>query len=143
MQLNEFGRVVESQWLQTAVVRTSVELDEFQVMPNHFHGIIMLTDNAGVTLCVAQERAIRRIAPTKDIPVMRSGSIGAIIGQFKSIATKQINAIRGANGLPIWQRNYYEHIIRYEDEMNRIREYTINNPAKWVEDENNPANIKS
>ena len=103
MRLNEFGEVVKWQWEQTRVVRTNVELAEFQIMPNHFHAIIILIDNVGATRRVArfpetrqvaQERAIYRIAPTKDIPGARSGSIGAIIGQFKSIATKQINAIR-------------------------------------------------
>ncbi len=68
-----------------------------------------------------------------------SGSIGAIIGQFKSIVTKRINKIRNTSGIPVWQRNYYEHIIRNEDEFNRIREYIINNPLNWAEDENNPS----
>lgn len=152
MRLNEFGKVVKRQWVQTGVVRTNVELDEFQIMPNHFHGIIILNNNVGETRWVArfpenrrvaQERAIQRITPTKDICGARSGSIGAIIGQFKSIATKQINAIRNTQGFPVWQRNYYEHIIRDNDEMNRIREYIIHNPLQWAEDENNPANIKS
>lgn len=143
MRLNEFGKVVKRQWVQTGVVRTNVELDEFQIMPNHFHGIIILNDNVGATPRVAQESAIHRIAPTKDIPGARSGSIGAIIGQFKSIATKRINAIRNTPCFPVWQRNYYEHIIRTNNEMNRIREYIINNSVKWAEDENNPENIKS
>jgi len=156
MRLNEFGKVVKRQWLQTGVVRANVELDEFQIMPNHFHGIIILNNNVGETRWVArfpetrrvvQERAIHRIAPTKaptkDIPGARSGSIGAIIGQFKSIATKQINAIRNTPGFPIWQRNYYEQVIRNDNELNRIQQYIINNPVQWAEDENNPANIKS
>ena len=152
MRLNEFGEVVKRQWLQTGVVRASVELDEFQIMPNHFHGIIILNDNVGAirrvalfpeTCCSAPERAIHRIAPTGDIAGAVSGSIGAVIGQLKSIVTKQINAIRNTPGCPVWQRNYYEHIIRNEDEMDRIREYIINNSVKWAEDENNPANIKS
>lgn len=156
MRLNELGHVVEKEWLQTSVVRANVELYEFQIMPNHFHGIIVLNDNVGATRRVArfpetrrsaQEGAIHRIAltkaHTKDISGAGPGSIGAIIGQFKSIATKRINAMRSNPGSPVWQRNYYEHIIRNEDEMNRIREYIINNPAKWSEDENNPVNIKS
>jgi REP element-mobilizing transposase RayT len=150
MRLNEFGEIVKWQWEKTGIVRTNVELDEFQIMPNHFHGIIILNGNVGATRWVARfpetrqvagERAIHRIAPTKDIPGARSGSIGAIIGQFKSIATKQINASRNTPGFPVWQRNYYEHIIRNNDEMDRIREYIINNPVQWAEDENNPSNI--
>ena len=81
-------------------------------------------------------------APTKEQfgkPV--SNSIPTIVRLFKSTATKQINEIRNTPGFPVWQRNYYEHIIRNEDELNRIREYIINNPLQWPEDENNPANI--
>jgi REP element-mobilizing transposase RayT len=66
--------------------------------------------------------------------------LGSIIGQFKSIVTKQINKTRNDPGMPVWQRNYYEHIIRNETEMNRIRQYIINNPSQWDNDENNPAN---
>ena len=118
------------------------------VMPNHMHGIIVLNDDVGARRCLAREkerlhkRAIHRIAPTKDIPGAASGSIGSIIGQFKSIVTKQINKRRIASGMPVWQRNYYEHIIRNEDELNRIQEYIINNPLRWSEDENNPINLK-
>lgn len=155
MHLNEYGEILKRQWLHAVVVRANVELDEFQIMPNHLHGIIVLNDTVGATRRVArfsqdrltiQERAIHRIAPTnaqtKGISGAGSGSIGAIIGQFKSVATKHINKMRNSPGSPIWQRNYYEHIIRNEDEMERIREYMINNPAKWSEDENNPTNIK-
>ncbi len=66
-----------------------------------------------------------------------------IIGRFKMNSAKHINLIRNTPGCQVWQRNYYEHIIRNEDEMHRIREYIIYNPAKWAEDENNPLNIKS
>ena len=68
-----------------------------------------------------------------------SGSIGAIIGQFKSIVTKRINALRDNHGCPVWQRNYYERVIRNDNELTRAREYITNNPLRWDEDENNPA----
>jgi REP element-mobilizing transposase RayT len=67
--------------------------------------------------------------------------LGKIIAYFKYQSAKQINQIRNTSGLPVWQRNYYEHIIRDEDDMNKIREYIINNPAIWAEDENNPVLI--
>ncbi len=82
-------------------------MDEFIIMPNHTHGIIVFGYNVGAQ------------------------------------CARGINQMRNSPGFPVWQRNYYEHIIRNEDEMNRIREYIIYNPAKWAEDENNPANIKS
>ena len=69
---------------------------------------------------------------------MINNVVGAIIGQFKSIVTKRINKMRNTRGIPVWQRNYYGHIIRNNDKLDRMREYIINNPAKWAEDENNP-----
>jgi len=67
-------------------------------------------------------------------------SIGSFIGGFKSSVTKRINAMRATPGIPIWQRNYFEHIIRNENELLDIREYIFNNPRSWEEDENNPIN---
>lgn len=150
MQINEYGQVVQNEWMKTADVRTNVELDEFVVMPNHIHGIIVLSD-VGARRRLAlpdreetddlsktdQNRATHRVAPTAV-----SGSVGAIVGQFKSIVTKHINRIRNTPDRPVWQRNYYEHVIRGDEDFNRIREYIINNPLQWAEDENNPVNIK-
>ena len=59
---------------------------------------------------------------------------------FKSVVTNRINSLRKKPPTPLWQRNYYEHIIRDEDDFNRIRQYIIDNPMKWDEDENNPKN---
>ncbi len=97
--------------------------------------------------------ATRRVAPTRVAPTTTSpspssphgptpGSIGAIIGQFKSITTKRINALRGTPGAPVWQRNYYEHIIRNAAEWQRIRQYIQDNPARWEADGENPANLR-
>ena len=69
-------------------------------------------------------------------------TIGAIVRGFKSAATKQINELRGTPGKPVWQRNYFERVIRDEDELNRIREYIIYNPLKWADNEDNPENWK-
>lgn len=67
----------------------------------------------------------------------RPGSIGAIIGQYKSAVTKQIRLLEN-NSVYIWQRNYYEHIIRDKDDLNHIRQYIVNNPKQWDEDDNHP-----
>jgi len=80
--------------------------------------------------------ATRRVAPTKI--TLKSGSLGAVMGQFKSIVTKRINHLRGVEGVPIWQRNYYEHIIRSEPEMDRISRYIESNPLRWAGDDENP-----
>lgn len=69
-------------------------------------------------------------------------SIGSFVGGFKPSVTKRINEIRNMPGIPVWQRNYYEHVIRDENDLNRIREYIEYNPARWDEDEENPSRIK-
>jgi putative transposase len=71
-------------------------------------------------------------------PGLRSRSLGAFMAGFKSSTTKQINIIRATPGIPVWQRNYYEHVIRTDDELNKTREYIINNPMQWELDEENP-----
>ena len=127
VRLNNWGRVVESEWRQTAMLRPYVTLDVYMVMPNHFHAIFFLS----------QDRATQRVAPTEEKPATgaKSASVGAIVGQFKSQVTKRINALWGLAIEPIWQRNYYEHIIRDEDDLNRIREYIEYNPFLCLEDE--------
>ena len=135
MRLNEIGQVVIEEWLRTADVRKNIELDAFVVMPNHFHGIVVITGNG---------RGVLQYAPTANQPSLRSPSqtIGAIVRGFKSITTKRINIIRNTLGVPVWQRNYYEHIIRTEDESNLLREYIVNNPAQWELDEENPDRVE-
>jgi putative transposase len=123
MRLNEWGRIARAEWLKTPAIRPEIELDEYQIMPNHMHAIIHIVeqDNGFVG-------AIRRVAPTTTLP---AGSIGAIIGQYKSITSKRINRTRRTPGAPIWQRNYHDHIIRDERELARIRKYIRNNPLRW------------
>jgi putative transposase len=77
-----------------------------------------------------------RTAPTKRKP------LGRLIGAFKTVSAKQINRLRGTPGQPVWQRNYYEHVIRNEMDLQETPEYIQNNLLKWLEDENHPANIE-
>ena len=135
MILNEFGKIAWEEWDNNAKIRKNLVQDEYVVMPNHVHGILFILDENDIG-------ATRRVAPTERLSGLASGSIGAIIGQFKSIVTKRVNSIRGTPGLDIWQRNYHEHVIRDKDELLEIREYIANNPIRWAEDENNPINIK-
>ena len=127
MRLNEAGRVVADEWINTAEIRDEIELDEWVVMPNHFHGILVITVGRGD----------RRVAPTGPQP----RSIGAVMAGFKSAATKRINELRQTPGMKLWQRNYWEHIVRNEPELNRIREYIHNNPAQWVLDKLHPSSL--
>jgi len=141
MRLNEYGQIVRAEWFQTAVVRPYVMLhpDEFVVMPNHVHGIIWIVDiGAAGMVGATRVGATRRVAPTTPTPRgPDAGSIGAIIGQFKSITAKRINALRDTPGAPVWQRNYYEHIIRDDHALARIRAYIQSNPQRWFDDREN------
>ena len=135
VKLSEVGRIVEEEWLRTAKVRQGVELDTFVVMPNHVHGILLIEGwaSTGTT-----EWATHRVAPTRRSAGPVAGSVPAIVGQFKSAAARRINALRGTPWAHVWQRNYYEHVIRSEIELNRVREYIAGNPLLWSEDEYNP-----
>jgi len=127
MHPNDAGRMVQEEWFRSAKIRREIELwpDEFVVMPNHIHGIVWIHHDC---------KGDRPVALTGPPPK----SLGALMAGFKSITTKRINAWRGAPGQPVWQRNYYEHVIRNDDTLNRIREYIINNPLQWAMDRENP-----
>jgi REP element-mobilizing transposase RayT len=125
-------------------------------MPNHIHGIITLIESGRGTLqrhlvganCHSPQEKHINNSSTKgvyiDTPLRKtkfyspSGTIGAIIRGFKSVSTKRINLLRNKTQQPIWQRNYYEHIIRNDKDLNNVREYIINNPMQWQVDEENP-----
>jgi putative transposase len=178
VRLNAFGEIANTEWLQTASIRREITLDEFIVMPDHFHGIVIIMEcDGGSAVAHGRDenaalygdvRARRRRAPTRmdggaptraygrdesavlygDVRARRrraptpveqfgkpiSGSIPTIIRAYKSAVTARINELRGTPGAPVWQRNYYEHIIRDMDELSRIREYIRNNPAAWETD---------
>jgi REP element-mobilizing transposase RayT len=129
MRLNEYGEIMRDVWLETSTIRPNVELSEWVVMPNHFHAIVIIT-----------RRGVLQYAPT-DIPTSihpklqsPSQTIGAIVRGFKSAVTKRINEIRATPGMPVWQRNYWEHVIRNEKSFHDIAAYIINNPSKWEMD---------
>jgi REP element-mobilizing transposase RayT len=97
-------------------------------MPNHFHGVIFINTNS--------ENQIGNTDLQMDILKRRKMLLSKFIGKHKMITSKQINRIRETPGDFIWQRNYYEHVIRHEDGLKHIREYIINNPINWDNDEN-------
>jgi putative transposase len=128
MVLSEFGMIVQEEWLQTAVVRPNIDLDAFIVMPNHIHGIVVITKT------IEDVGANRRFALTNQPNGTLGGSLGAIMQQFKSIVTKRINKTRNTPTSPVWQRNYYEQIIRNEQILNNFRYYIDSNPEHWALD---------
>ena len=119
---------------RSAEIRPGVKLDVFQVMPNHLHGIVIFDDTSAEEIFVgAHSRAPSFRQPR---------SLGSLIGGFKSAATKRTNQLRGTPGVPVWQRNYYERVIRNDHELQAIRQYIKENPAKWAEDSENPRNSR-
>lgn len=116
MQLNEYGQIAYDEWLNLSERFNNFELNVFQIMPNHIHGIIVLNNS--------------NLSDNKN-------SISEIIGAYKSlVANKCLKVSKSRNEVlgKFWQRNYYEHIIRNENSYNEISEYIINNPLKWQED---------
>ncbi len=147
MQLNAAGWIVHQCWEEIPAHFPHVSLDAFVVMPNHVHGIIVITEHRGTacperrgTACPERSTACR--APTEKFGHPVAGSVPTVIRSFKSAATKYINTMRGTPAVPVWQRNYYEHIIRNEKSLNRIRQYITNNPARWEMDRENPATTR-
>ncbi|HEY8767253.1 MAG TPA: transposase [Dehalococcoidia bacterium] len=151
-------QAVQLSWRSANGGRKSDPYD-FIVMPNHVHGIVWVSEKRGVVTArdvvraqrggpsdaELDRRSIRAGPPLvrKGVAPLRSGSLGEIVRMFKSLSTKRINGLRGAPGLPVWKRNYYERVVRDDDELRRVRQYILDNPAKWAEDPNNPAIIKA
>jgi len=166
MILSAIGEIANQEWLNAAKVRPDIQLGPFVIMPNHLHGIItkcprrgdpvgrperlteesnqiiqgvpaerpyMLPGNSLEIKRIIHGRAFQRNAPT-----LKPDTIGAIIGQFKSISTKKI---RETECLGFhWQRNYYEHIIRDRFDLEKIKKYILCNSKNWSEDQDNPIN---
>ena len=128
MILNEFGHVLMESWQWLADQYPFVLLDQSVVMPNHVHGIVILTSFKDI------RRGGSRTAPTKPL--------GRLVGAFKTITAKKINRMRHTPGAHVWQRNYYEHVIRNEGELNSFRQYIFDNPGRWETDEYHPYRLR-
>ena len=133
MVLNATGRMVEK-WLHELPKKfNGIKLDEYLIMPNHIHAIIVI-ENVG---------AIHELPLPPNNPMHRRRMlIPKIIGYIKMNSAKLINQSRNTPGTRVWQRNYYEHVIRNEADMTEVREYILNNPTRWDEDDYNPQSIK-
>ncbi|WP_022949359.1 transposase [Methylohalobius crimeensis] len=140
MRLNEAGQIVAEEWMKTAEIRDEIELDEWVIMPNHIHGVVVISDGASLSQrCCRGDRPVAPTIRRRGSPKgQQSRSISAVVAGFKSVATKRINVLRQTPGAVLWQRNYYEHIIRDEESLNRIRQYIAVNPMNWPDDPENP-----
>jgi putative transposase len=142
MKLNDFGQVAMDCWQAIPDHFDRVILDAFVIMPNHIHGILVIPDDGrGIALQCPYKFTQHHNKST--FGKMVQGSIPTIVRSFKSATTKQINILRNAIGTPVWQRNYYDHIIRDEASLNHIRRYVQTNPAVWQGDQLHPVNLSN
>jgi len=123
LQAEPVREVVRLAWCGLSARFPIVTLDEFVIMPNHVHAIIILVDAAGAPL----DRG--------------AATLGHVVRAFKSISATEANKILGQSNRPFWQRNYYEHIIRDEEELTVLRQYIRDNPGNWLDDPDNPSNM--
>ncbi|MFH1062156.1 MAG: transposase [Candidatus Omnitrophota bacterium] len=140
--LNNVGKMVDQTLRTLPEYYQNITIDNYIVMPNHIHGIIQIV-GAGFP---CPNNIINQSIHNHDNnnPINGRGNhaptINYIIGYFKYQSTKQINKLQNTPGKKIWQRSFYDHVIRTNDSLNKIREYIVNNPATWVNDEHNIIN---
>jgi len=144
MHRNDYGEIVQEEWFRSTTLRKEIQLDAWMVMPNHVHGIVMITPvgargHAPGTAKALRPTPIRDVGAHGHAPLQRRPrSLATFVGGFKGAAKTGINKMRGTPGAPVWQENYYDHVIRNEDELNKIREYILTNPLRWAYDRENP-----
>ena len=153
MNLSTIGEIAAEEWQKTEQIRHNVTLDDWVVMPNHIHGIIVIeneippessdiVETSRWDVSETHHRQTRhrqtrhrRVSTGRLLP----NSLGSIIGQFKSVCTKRIRKYELSKFA--WQPRFYDHIFRSEESLNKAREYIRNNPLKWEFDKNNPVNL--
>ncbi|VEN75340.1 conserved hypothetical protein [Candidatus Desulfarcum epimagneticum] len=135
MAHSDSGRIASESWLWMGDQYGHVILDAWTIMPNHMHGIVFISGGRGGSRTAPVSSTA---APRCILPVNRRKPLGRLIGSFKTVSTKRINQMRDTPGEKIWQRNYYEHIIRNDKELTRVREYIDQNVLKWEWDRENP-----
>jgi REP element-mobilizing transposase RayT len=138
MRLNERGKIADACWREIPNHFPNVELGAHMIMPNHMHGIILITDDH-------RRGAIYRAPTENDANIEKfgkpvKGSLPTIIRTYKAAVTRLIG--RELNETGIWQRNYYEHILRDETDLQNKTDYIEANPLLWDQDDENPVNLK-
>ncbi len=137
VRLTRRGMIIQACWKDVPNHHPFVELDQMIVMPNHFHAIICFVgNNVAATPASPIPQGVRPTGPA-------SRSLSAVIGSFKSAVTRMVNHVRPGAGEGLWQPNFYEHVIRGDRGLDLIREYILNNPARWAEDEHNLASERT
>jgi len=129
VELNSGGKLVEELWTEIPLHFPYVTIDQYIIMPNHLHGILIINDNVGARHASP--------LPPDNLSQHKQQPLGTIIGSFKSAVTKRIHDLGSLDQEKIWQRNYYEHIIRDERDYEKIYEYIQFNPMNWSLDEEN------
>lgn len=161
MVLNLAGEIVRREWKRSAEIRKEIFLDEFVVMPNHIHAIVWILESDVdrglqserqeevliLDFNLPKNRLIEKlpISPTAYVEMTdtsiatgpRKKSVGALIAGFKSACTVRVNQLDQRTGRKLWQRNYYERIIRDQNELDNIRQYILENPINWDADSEN------
>lgn len=147
MQLSNIGLMAQHEWERLPRRFSYLELDIFTIMPNHMHGILIVVGNAPHVDVPAGGQPNSLLPITFDIrqspglPHVVPGSVGAIVRAFKSSVTLRYNRMLSSNGVNLWQHNYYDRIIRNEEELCRIRSYIQHNSIHWAVDLENPLNV--
>jgi len=146
--LSRFGEIAHEEWLRSSELRSEIFLDVFVIMPNHLHGIVLIDSDEGRGVIVRERAGVgaHGRAPLQGrtrLPQREKRSLGSFVAGFKSVVTKRVNEIRGFPGRPLWQRNYFDHIIRTQRALDQIREYILANPRQWHLDVENPFRVES
>ena len=136
MRLSETGRNVHAVWEDLPNHYNQIELDAFIVMPNHIHGVIIIVGAGFKPAQGLQSAQLNHVSAEK------RQALPDIIRGFKTFSSRRINEMRKTPGCPVWQRNYFERVIRGEREFAFVREYIVNNPLKWDSDHENPGLIQ-
>lgn len=132
IKLSPIGEVVKRFWLEIPHHFKNVKSDAFVIMPNHLHGIIFLIEKCRGGVSPPNHKG-------EVTSLLQKPILGQIIAYYKYKTTKFINASRHTPSVRVWQRNYFEHVIRSQNELNHIRQYILDNPLKWALDRENPA----
>jgi putative transposase len=136
MRLKDLGKIADECWRSIPNHFPNVELGAYVIMPNHVHGILVINDPAGIDSIPSERRGTIYRAPTEQFQKPVPGSMPTIVRTFKAAVTRRSGREHNATG--IWQRNYYEHVIRNHEEWDRIHRYIEANPSMWTEDDENP-----
>jgi len=148
LQLNTIGKMITSVWQSLATQIVYIKLDEFVVMPNHFHGIVFINRERAIHELPLQNPPPTSVGAIQESPTVarlrrdtrRQMLLPKIVGRFKMQTAKQFNLSSSNDGTAQWQRNYHEHIIRNDADLTRLREYITHNPLRWSLDRENPDN---